>query len=53
MSATGNAITIASTTRRTVQFGIFEKREDLGGNLNERPTDDGVRDRDFAHVAAL
>jgi hypothetical protein len=31
----------------------LEKREDLGGNLNEQPTDDGVRDRDFGHVAAL
>ena len=31
----------------------FEKREDLGGNLNEQPTDDGVRDRDFVNVAPL
>ena len=31
----------------------FEKRKDLGGNLNEQPTDDRVRDRDLVNVAPL
>jgi len=31
----------------------FEKREDLGGNLNQQPADDRVRDRDFVNVAPL
>ena len=31
----------------------FEKRKNLGGNLNGQPTDDRVHDRDFVNVAPL